>query len=81
MNAIAGILNDAGNVMGLMPHPERSLEALLGSTDGVGMFESLCDAVEWKLAHSGMDSPRGGDGLNTGGAPRDRTEIRQAGAQ
>jgi len=39
--AIAGILNEAGNVMGMMPHPERAMEALLGSTDGVPMFESL----------------------------------------
>jgi len=38
---IAGIVNEAGNVMGMMPHPERAMEALLGSTDGVPMFESL----------------------------------------
>src|SRR5690606_19262884 len=41
MRNIAGIINAAGNVMGLMPHPERSVEALLGSTDGLGVFESL----------------------------------------
>jgi phosphoribosylformylglycinamidine synthase subunit PurQ / glutaminase len=40
-NNIAGIINERGNVMGLMPHPERAVEALLGSTDGVGIFESL----------------------------------------
>jgi phosphoribosylformylglycinamidine synthase len=38
---IAGIINERGNVLGLMPHPERAVEALLGSTDGVGLFESL----------------------------------------
>jgi len=38
---IAGIVNDAGNVMGLMPHPERASEKLLGSDDGLRMFESL----------------------------------------
>lgn len=38
---IAGILNESGNVMGMMPHPERAMEGLLGSTDGVPMFESL----------------------------------------
>ncbi|HEX6937811.1 MAG TPA: phosphoribosylformylglycinamidine synthase subunit PurQ [Longimicrobiales bacterium] len=38
---IAGIVNDAGNVLGMMPHPERAVEALLGSTDGLGLFESL----------------------------------------
>ena len=41
MNNIAGIVNEGGNVLGLMPHPERAVEALLGSTDGVGMFEGM----------------------------------------
>ncbi|HSJ15900.1 MAG TPA: phosphoribosylformylglycinamidine synthase subunit PurQ [Longimicrobiales bacterium] len=41
MNNIAGIINEAGNVLGLMPHPERSVEALLGSTDGLPLFRSL----------------------------------------
>ncbi len=41
MRGIAGIVNEAGNVLGLMPHPERAVEALLGSTDGVGVFESM----------------------------------------
>ncbi len=40
-NAIAGIINEAGNVLGMMPHPERACEALLGSEDGRGVFESL----------------------------------------
>ncbi|HSM37050.1 MAG TPA: phosphoribosylformylglycinamidine synthase subunit PurQ [Longimicrobiales bacterium] len=39
--SIAGVLNDAGNVLGLMPHPERAVEALLGSTDGLPLFASL----------------------------------------
>ncbi|MEO0249891.1 MAG: phosphoribosylformylglycinamidine synthase subunit PurQ [candidate division WOR-3 bacterium] len=38
---IAGITNENFNVLGLMPHPERACEALLGSTDGLGRFESL----------------------------------------
>jgi phosphoribosylformylglycinamidine synthase subunit PurQ / glutaminase len=38
---VAGILNEARNVLGMMPHPERAVEAALGSTDGVGLFESL----------------------------------------
>jgi phosphoribosylformylglycinamidine synthase len=46
MNNIAGIVNEAGNVLGLMPHPERAVEALLGSTDGLPLFESLREAVE-----------------------------------
>lgn len=38
---IAGITNKAGNVLGLMPHPERFADAALGGTDGLAMFESL----------------------------------------
>jgi phosphoribosylformylglycinamidine synthase len=38
---IAGIINEAGNVLGMMPHPERAIEPLLGSTDGLGFFKSL----------------------------------------
>jgi phosphoribosylformylglycinamidine synthase len=45
MRNIAGIVNEAGNVMGMMPHPERSVQALLGSTDGLGVFTSLRDAI------------------------------------
>lgn len=40
---IAGLINRAGNVMGLMPHPERASEALLGSTDGLVIFKSLIE--------------------------------------
>jgi phosphoribosylformylglycinamidine synthase subunit PurQ / glutaminase len=42
---IAGILNDAGNVLGLMPHPERVLEPAHGSTDGRRLFEGLLETV------------------------------------
>jgi phosphoribosylformylglycinamidine synthase subunit PurQ / glutaminase len=38
---IAGIISESGNVLGLMPHPERSVERLLGADDGLGVFESL----------------------------------------
>jgi len=38
---IAGIINAGGNVLGMMPHPERAIEPLLGSTDGLGFFRSL----------------------------------------
>jgi phosphoribosylformylglycinamidine synthase len=41
MNNIGGIINEAGNVLGLMPHPERSVEKLLGSADGLPLFQSL----------------------------------------
>ena len=40
---IAGIVNEEGNVLGLMPHPERAVESILGSTDGAGFFASLRD--------------------------------------
>ena len=44
-NDIAGIMNEAGNVIGMMPHPENMIESLVGGTDGRGMFESLVKAV------------------------------------
>ncbi len=40
-HAIAGIVNARGNVLGMMPHPERALDALLGSADGLPLFTSL----------------------------------------
>ncbi len=42
---IAGIINDAGNVLGLMPHPERLIEDAQGGTDGRRMFEALAAAL------------------------------------
>jgi len=43
-NNIAGILNESGNILGMMPHPERSCEGLLGSTDGLLIFQSLVNS-------------------------------------
>ncbi len=43
--AIAGILNDAGNVLGMMPHPERLIEDAQGGTDGRRMFEAVQAAL------------------------------------
>jgi phosphoribosylformylglycinamidine synthase len=43
MNAIAGIINERGNVFGLMPHPENHVEAIMGCTDGRGLFAGLVD--------------------------------------
>jgi phosphoribosylformylglycinamidine synthase len=40
---IAGIVSPAGNVLGMMPHPERVVDPVLGSTDGLGLFESVAD--------------------------------------
>jgi phosphoribosylformylglycinamidine synthase subunit PurQ / glutaminase len=42
---IAGVRNEAGNVLGLMPHPEHAVDELTGSTDGLKVFESLAGAA------------------------------------
>jgi phosphoribosylformylglycinamidine synthase subunit PurQ / glutaminase len=42
---IAGVANDAGNVVGLMPHPEHAVDPLTGSTDGLTIFQSVADRV------------------------------------
>ncbi len=44
-NDIAGIINDGGNVLGMMPHPERAIEMAHGGTDGRRLFEGLLEAV------------------------------------
>ncbi|KRE22806.1 phosphoribosylformylglycinamidine synthase subunit PurQ [Paenibacillus sp. Soil522] len=46
---IAGISNKAGNVVGMMPHPERAIDQLLGSEDGKRMFTSILNA--WREQH------------------------------
>ncbi|MEK5440440.1 MULTISPECIES: phosphoribosylformylglycinamidine synthase subunit PurQ [unclassified Fredinandcohnia] len=45
---IAGITNERGNVLGMMPHPERAVEELLGSADGIKLFQSI--VKNWRLA-------------------------------
>ncbi len=42
---IAGVLNESGNVLGMMPHPERAVDAAHGGTDGVALFESALRAL------------------------------------
>ena len=44
-NSIAGILNERGNVLGMMPHPENHVEAAMGCTDGRGLFAGLVEHV------------------------------------
>ena len=45
-NLIAGITNDRGNIVGLMPHPEHAIEDLCGpGTDGLGFFTSILKAM------------------------------------
>lgn len=46
---IAGIINEKGNVLGMMPHPERAVESLLGSADGLNLFKSI--VKQWRESH------------------------------
>jgi phosphoribosylformylglycinamidine synthase len=46
INAIAGIVNERGNVLGMMPHPENHVEAAIGPTDGRGLFAGLVETLE-----------------------------------
>jgi phosphoribosylformylglycinamidine synthase len=46
---IAGIINEKGNVLGMMPHPERAVDELLGGADGLKMFQSIVKA--WREAY------------------------------
>lgn len=45
LNNIAGIINAQGNVLGMMPHPERAADSLLGQAEGKGLFEGLLNLV------------------------------------
>lgn len=49
LNNIAGVSNKAGNVVGMMPHPERAVNEVLGTTDGKRMFTSILNA--WRDQH------------------------------
>ncbi len=51
LNNIAGIVNERGNVFGMMPHPEIAAEAILGMEDGRLIFESIVASVEGRVAH------------------------------
>lgn len=46
---IAGIINERGNVLGMMPHPERAVHELLGSDDGLALFKSI--VKQWRESH------------------------------
>ncbi|ESQ83866.1 phosphoribosylformylglycinamidine synthase [Asticcacaulis sp. AC466] len=46
VNDIAGIVNAKGNVLGMMPHPDRAFEASLGSADGAPLFQSLVNSLQ-----------------------------------
>ena len=49
VHGIAGVCNEAGNVMGLMPHPEHAVDPLLGSDDGALLLASLVDAARERV--------------------------------
>jgi phosphoribosylformylglycinamidine synthase subunit PurQ / glutaminase len=53
LRAIAGVLNEGGNVAGLMPHPERASEGILGSEDGLLLLRSLVDSAAETAAGGG----------------------------
>ena len=53
LRAIAGVLNAAGNVAGLMPHPERAAETVLGNNDGLAIIRSLVEAAAERAAAGG----------------------------
>lgn len=45
VDQIAGVMNRQGNVLGMMPHPERALEDIVGSSDGLKLFQSIINQV------------------------------------
>jgi phosphoribosylformylglycinamidine synthase I len=55
MHSIAAIVNERGNVLGMMPHPERASEAEIGGTDGLGLFRSL---EQWLTAQPAVTERR-----------------------
>ena len=46
LHNFAGIVNERGNVLGMMPHPENHVEAAIGCTDGRGLFAGLVEALK-----------------------------------
>ena len=45
INNIAGIFNDKGNVLGMMPHPERAIDSSLGGEDGINFFKTFFEKL------------------------------------
>ena len=50
VRSIAGILNEEGNVLGMMPHPEKACEEILGATGGLSVFKSIVDSLAVRRA-------------------------------
>jgi phosphoribosylformylglycinamidine synthase len=55
INNIAGIMNKDKNIIGMMPHPERAVEKLIGSDDGLGVFESVRAYLNSNVHHTAME--------------------------
>jgi len=72
LDNIAGVATVSGTVLGLMPHPERASEAIVGSADGLRIFESL---ARW-IAGRGVVPAPAGAGAGGGAAPAGRAEGR-----
>lgn len=53
LDNIAGVLNEGRNVMGMMPHPDRSSESLLGSSDGFLIFQSMIEVLSGATSAAG----------------------------
>lgn len=53
LRSIAGVMNAAGNVFGMMPHPEHAVEAIVGGEDGRKLFRSMIDELEERAARGG----------------------------
>lgn len=49
LEEIAGIINERGNVLGMMPHPERAVDVLVGGADGLALFKSI--VKQWRESH------------------------------
>jgi phosphoribosylformylglycinamidine synthase len=67
-HAIAGITNRAGNVVGVMPHPERASNALIGSTDGRVLLESLLQSSTGAV-RTGSEYSCGPEAVHASGPP------------
>jgi phosphoribosylformylglycinamidine synthase I len=59
LRGIAGVTNAAGNVAGLMPHPERAAEGILGSDDGMGILRSLVESASIVVRDGGRVTAQG----------------------
>jgi phosphoribosylformylglycinamidine synthase I len=57
MGAVAAVSNEEGNVVGLMPHPERACSALTGSTDGLVLLQSFVNAARGRATAIGNTAP------------------------